>query len=200
MESNTKIPKSRNYAVDLLRIIAMYMVCMIHVNLFTEAHVKTAIIPGKEYFFYVGTWTESVGLIGVNIYALITGYVCLNSKWRFSRYLELWMQVAFYTIGLLFIGLLLSHFGFLSWVPSQKYIAIILLKLSVGSTYWYFVAYSALFLIIPFINTLLSSLCQKNYLLMLGALMLVLPCANILQSGTIYSSGYNVTCTQQAPI
>ena len=193
MEATKRATKERNYAIDLLRIIAMYMVCMIHINLFTKAHMETAIVPGKEYFFTFGLWTESVGFIGVNLYALITGYVCLHSKWRLSRYLELWGQVAFYTICLLGIGLLLSHFGILPWDISKKSIAKILLRLPAGSTYWYFAAYSALFLLIPFINKLLLSLSQRNYLLMLGALMLVIPCANVLQADTMYVGGYNAT-------
>ena len=193
MVAKTTEREARNYAVDLLRILAMYMICMIHINLFTNAHVESAIIPGKEYFFYFGTWSESLGYIGVNLYALITGYVCVNSRWRLARYLELWSQVAFYTICLLLIGLLLSHIGILPWEISKKTIAKLLQKLPVGSTYWYFAAYSALFLIIPFINKLLFSLRQREYLLMLGALMLILPCANILQAGTMYSSGYNAT-------
>lgn len=193
MAAVPNVSKERNYAIDLLRIIAMYMVCMIHINLFTEAHIKSAIIPSKEYFFYFGTWTESAGYIGVNLYALITGYVCLNSKWRLSRYLELWAQVAFYTIGLLIVGLLLDYFGIFPWKISIKSITKIILKLSCGSVYWYFSAYTALFFIIPFINKLFLSLRQREYLLMLGGGLLMLPCANILQSGTIYAGGYNVT-------
>lgn len=193
VETITVTTKSRNHAIDLLRIIAMFMVCMIHINLFTKAYDEAAIIPGKEYFFTVGLWTETVGYIGVNVYALITGYVCLHSKWRLSRYLELWGQVAFYTIGLLVVGLLLSHFGILPWDITKKYIAKILLRLPAGNTYWYFAAYSALFLIIPFINKLLLSLRQREHLLLLGALMLVLPCVNILQPNNVYLSGYNAT-------
>ena len=146
------IEKERNYGIELLRIIAMFMVCMIHVNLFTSALNVSLVDTGKEYFYLVGVWTESVGYIGVNLYALITGYVCLNSKWRLSRYIELWAQVAYYSIGLLLLGLFLSYLNVLSWDVGRRYVLNILIKLPLGSTYWYFVAYSALFLITPFLN------------------------------------------------
>ncbi|MBR4310991.1 MAG: hypothetical protein IKT79_08170, partial [Akkermansia sp.] len=63
----------RNQGIDFLRIIAMLMVCIIHINLFTEGHKE--LIPGKECFYYVSTWSETMGFIGVNLYAMITGYV-----------------------------------------------------------------------------------------------------------------------------
>ena len=36
----------RNQGIDFLRIIAMLMVCIIHINLFTGGHKE--LIPGKE--------------------------------------------------------------------------------------------------------------------------------------------------------
>ena len=168
----------------------MFMVCMIHINYVAHAY---SIIPGKELFFYLSTWTESVGYIGVNLYAIITGYVCLNSKWRLSRYIELWMQVAFYTIGILAFGLLLSHFGVLPWDISWKSVWKILLQLPCGSSYWYFSAYSALFFIMPFLNKILVQLKQREYILLLGSLLVLILCANILNRHTLYAGGYNVT-------
>lgn len=188
----TVATKERNCGIDLLRIIAMFMVCMIHMNLFTSAISPANYIPGREYFYYVGIWTESVGFVGVNLYALITGYVCLNSRWRLSRYIELWVQVAYYSIGLLIIGLLLSHYSVLPWEISWKKVLIILIKLPLGSTYWYFVAYSALFLIMPFLNKFLQMLQQREYILLLGGCLLIIPCSNVVNPGELYASGYNV--------
>lgn len=193
MKSEQEVRKERNYAIDLLRIIAMYMVCMIHINLFTGAHAIVAIIPGKEYIFYVGTLTESIGFIGVNLYAIITGYVCLNSKWRFSRYLELWGQVAFYTIVLLYTGWILYRFGVLGVGIDGDFIARNIRLLFMGSSYWYFTAYTALFLLMPFLNKLLLSLGQREYVLMLCVLLLLIPCANTQRGIYLFGSGYNVT-------
>ncbi len=168
----------------------MFMVCMIHVNLFTRSIDRASIVPGKEYFFYIGVWTESVGIIGVNLYALITGYVCLYSRWRVARYVELWAQVAFYSMGLLGVGLLLSRYTHLSWEYSWKDL---LLMTLLGSTYWYFAAYSALFLVMPFLNKLLRNLRQREYLLLLGGILLVIPIINKWQAPILYRMGYNVT-------
>jgi len=189
-----RVEKERNYGIDLLRIIAMFMVCMIHVNLFTFALDASLVGTGKEYFYHVGVWTESVGFIGVNLYALITGYVCLNSTWRLSRYIELWAQVAYYSIGLLILGLLLSYFDILSWNVGWRYVLKILIKLPLGSTYWYFAAYSALFLIMPFMNRVLQNLGKREYILLLAGLLLLIPCANVVSSSVLYGSGYNFVC------
>lgn len=191
MSEHVGVVKERNYGIDLLRIIAMFMVCMIHVNSYASVLVK--IVPGKEYFYYFGTWTESVAFIGVNLYALITGYLCLNSRWRIARYVELWGQVAFYSIGLLVLAMIFLYFGVISWNVSFKYVLIFLIKLFLGSSYWYFAAYSALFFIIPFLNEVLMRLKQREYVLMLGGLLVIILCANCLQVSQMYGGGYNVT-------
>lgn len=181
----------RNYGIDLLRIIAMIMVCMIHINLFSKAH--TELVEGHEYFYYFGTWTEAVGYIGVNLYALITGYVCVQSSWKFSRYVRLWCLVSFYAIGLLAVGGILSHYGLLPWEITLKRFLRIILQLGCGSSYWYFAAYTGLFFLMPFINPVLRQARQGILLLLVVVLLGLIPMWNILSSSTMYEEGYNMT-------
>lgn len=185
------VSNERRLGIDLLRIIAMMMVCIIHINLFTKAHCE--VIEGREYFYYFGTWTETLGYIGVNLYALITGYVCVQGNWKFSRYVRLWFLVAFYTIGLLALGCSLSYAGILPWEISLKGIIKIFVKLGFGSTYWYFAAYTGLFFLVPFINPILKQARQGLLLLLLCVLLILLPIGNALNSSCIYSGGYNMT-------
>lgn len=187
----TPTTEKRHYGIDLLRVVAMYMVCMIHINFFCKAHSE--LIPGKEYFYYFGIWTESLGYIGVNLYAMITGYVCLQGKWKFNRYLRLWVEVCFYTLGLLLVGIILSYYHILPWEISFKRIIRIIVTLPFGSTYWYFSSYTAVFLLIPFINKLLLQLEQKQYLYLLSIVLVLIPIANVLVGPTLYGSGYNAT-------
>lgn len=189
MSDNLK--NERNYGIDLLRITAMIMVCIIHINLFAKAH--TELIEGREYFYYFGTWTETVGYIGVNLYALITGYVCVQSSWKFSRYVRLWCLVAFYTIGLLALGGILSLSGVLPWEITVKRGLRIILRLCCGSSYWYFAAYTGLFFLMPFINPVLRQAKQGILLLLVAVLLGMIPIWNILSASTMYSGGYNMT-------
>lgn len=180
----------RNYGVDALRIVAMLMVCLIHMNLFTKAHFE--LVPTKEYFYYFGIWTETVGMIGVNLYAMITGYVCVMSSWRYSRYVRLWVLVAFYTVLLFAIGYVLSFTGVLPCPYGIVQIARKICRLGFGSTYWYFAVYTGLFFIIPFLNQGLQRLSREKFSLLVLVLVVLLPIINFRAGDIIYSGGYNM--------
>lgn len=179
----------RNYGIDAMRIIAMYMICMIHINAFSDTH--TRLVSGHETLFYFSTFTESVGLIGVNIYAMITGFVSVKSQWKLQRYIILWIQVAFYTIFVYLFALILNNFGVLPIVSCGDIIKS-LLKLPFGSTYWYFIAYTGLFFLIPFLNKPLLGLTKRKYVCLLVVLFGFLVLVNLVNNSEIYKGGYNL--------
>lgn len=187
---NVRPVSVRNYGIDALRIVAMLMVCVIHMNLFTKAHFE--VVPKKEYFYYFGIWTEAVGMIGVNLYAMITGYVCVMSSWRYSRYVRLWVLVAFYTVLLFAIGYALSLAGVLPYSIGVGKMAKLILCLGFGSSYWYFAAYTGLFFIIPFLNQGLQRLSREKFTLLGLVLVVLLPIINLRGGDVIYSGGYNM--------
>ena len=168
----------------------MLMVCVIHVNLFTKAH--TQIIPGKEYYYYFGIWSETVGLIGVNLYAMITGYVCILGSWRYARYVRLWVLVAFYTLVMYAVGYALASKGVIPWNAEWREIVKKVILLFAGSSYWYFAAYTGLFFLIPFINEGLKKIDKSRYRCLLLVLGILLPCMNSRSAGVLYASGYNM--------
>ncbi len=180
-------PASRNYGIDLLRMVSMLMICVIHMNMFSLAHLKK--IPTHEFVYYFANWTESVGIIGVNLYALITGYVCIQSKWRFSRYCRLWVLVAFYTVVIALVGWVLYKNGVVN-IPS--YILHYGKTLFFGSTYWYFAAYTGLFFLMPALNAALLNLPRDKYNYLVLALVIVLPFLNKGTSGVLMHAGYNM--------
>lgn len=189
MRTNEKA--QRNDGIDLLRIIAMLMVCLLHVNLWTKAHL--VLLQGKEYVYYFGIWTESLCFIGVNLYAIITGYVCIRSSWKPARYLMLWVQVAFYTLGLGVIFIVFSRLGVYPDEVSVRHLIGIGKLLFVGSGYWYFAAYTALFLLLPFVNPLLLSLSRRKFTGLMLVLIVYLLLANVFQGSRFYDHGYNMT-------
>lgn len=188
MNSKQTIKKERIYGIDLLRIIAMLMVCIIHVNLFNPANSKS-LAPSASIFYY-NYYIECVGFIGVNLYAMITGYVCIESSWKPSRYLKLWLHVAFYTLALsaIFYVITISQI-YPCWGIRDSIKATF--KLFFGSVYWYFAAYSVLFFLIPFINIALNNLTKKHYALLLIFTCIILPLANLYNGSEIYRDGYN---------
>ncbi len=179
--------KERHYGIDLLRIVAMLMVCILHCNLHRGYNL---IDPHAEPVSWL-TWhlSEALCIIAVNLYAMITGYVCILSPWRISRYLALWLQGTFYIIG---FYALVPIAGALGYAPGQNSISImtnILWNLLFGP-YWYFNAYTILFFVMPFLNKLLLQLEPRTYIQLMLVLFLLFPCLNIFSIG-VYNDGYD---------
>lgn len=139
----------RNSGVDLLRIISMIMIVILHLlghgGILKEYDVFTA----GHYL----TWVlEIIAYCAVNCYALISGYVGINSKFRYSNLLSLCINVVFYTL------IITSLFGIFSpgSVNAQTF------KKAVFpyayNVYWYFAAYFCMYFFIPFFNHLINTL------------------------------------------
>ena len=179
----------RHLGIDLLRIIAMVMVCTLHGNMFTGGLYKH---PGHVEFQFMSSLTEAVSFIGVNVYALIAGYMMVNARWKLSRYLTLWLQVAFYVIVIVLLSWGLSAVGV--W-PADKvdyeYDSYNMLLLFFGSENWYFASYTVLYFLLPFVNPLLQNLGQRRHAMLVLLLCVVLPVVNIFSADYVYADGYN---------
>lgn len=169
----------------------MLMICILHVNLWTN--VCAGKVLGNEVPYYFCTWLESLCFIGVNVFGIITGYVYINAEWKLSRYLALWFQVAFYTVSLAILAAVLQMAGICPVSIGGKEIMKMMMTLPFGSSYWYFAAYTALFLCIPHLNSLLRNLSQSKFLNLLCVIAVILPVLTFFQRHTIYGTGYNFT-------
>lgn len=96
MEKYTSIKQSgRHYGLDLLRIISMFMIVITHV--LGKGGLRSS-VEGHADSYFIVTWIIQVLVYGaVNCYALISGYVGINSRYRYSKLLSIWAQVFFYT-------------------------------------------------------------------------------------------------------
>lgn len=113
---------------------------------------------------YEAAWTmELMAYCAVNCYALISGYVGLNSRVRLSNLFLLWGQVVFISVTSLAI------FACLGMDITGSNLLHACLPVASG-TYWYFSAYFCLYLLTPFINKLIQEMNGKA----LGSLVLIL--------------------------
>lgn len=92
----------------------------------------------------------------VDCFALITGYIYFDMKFKYSRIINLWLTVLFYTVSITLVALIFS--------PSDVGVLdIIRMFLPImGSWYWYFMAYFGMFFLIPFINIFLRQVSKDN--------------------------------------
>lgn len=148
------IDDKRNYGIDALRIFAMYMIVIIHL-------LNKGKVLNWEYSslaMLTNTFLYSMVLCCVNCYALISGYVGykIDSKYNFTSYINLWFQVVFYGIVIVFIlkatGLVEVHIkDFLeALLPVTR------------NQYWYFTAYTGIFFVAPIINKAVECMQVKS--------------------------------------
>lgn len=150
MENNTK---RRNYGMDIFKIFSMFMVVAVH--------VMDGIVPGCQSGTtneYVAKFIQTFFFFAVNCFALSSGYIQWNIKYKFNRIVRLWMPVFFYSVSITILFLIFS--------PGLCSKGTILLNFFplLSSRYWYFTSYVILFLFIPYINKLIQSITKEQHM------------------------------------
>lgn len=144
--------EKRNYGIDALRIIAMFYVIILHC-LNQGGLLKATIGIVKQHNF--STLLNICAYPAVDIFALISGYVAyknMDKPTKYSRYIDLWMQVVFY-------GLLI--YGVFNIIMPQSIIYkdfITAIFPVTNKLYWYFTAYTGLFILIPYLNKAIKNM------------------------------------------
>ena len=159
----TQVPyinnKERNSSVELLRIIAMFLIVQSHF----AVHGYMALLDGSlsavdNSFNRFLITAMTTGNIGNGLFMLITGYFMSTSKeFKKSRLVRIFIQVLLYS--LLCYVVYTCVFG--DYVFNLKDIFVAITPLS-HDTYWYFSSYVLILLFYPFINILTNELNQKK--------------------------------------
>lgn len=141
--------------IDLLRIVSMFMILILHV--LGQGGILAATSPTDSAAHYNVAWLlEICAYCAVNCYALISGYVGIKSKFKFTNIIFLWLQVAFYTVSITLI------FSFVKpeAVTAQQYWAAFFPVMK--RAYWYFSAYFCMFFFIPVLNFLVNNMKKRE--------------------------------------
>lgn len=139
----------RNLGIDLLRMVCMFLVVLVHVLDYSR------ITTGSKLFsvnYDIAWFLNIASKCAVNCYALITGYVYVDAKFKISNIIQMWVQVLFYSVG---ITLLFRIFQ--PGVVGTRTLLTSVLPLTTDQ-YWYFTQYFCMFFFIPFFNHLLNTL------------------------------------------
>ena len=156
----TQIRKEeRNYGIDLLRIIAMYMVVVLHI-LGCGGILETCKKFSLNY--YVAWFLETAAYCAVDVFAMISGYVMVNTKFNGFKMIPLWLTVFFYSSIITILFKFVPSLSILHEVTKKELIEGIILPV-VSHQYWYFTAYFGMYFFIPFINKMIQNLEKKEY-------------------------------------
>ena len=142
-----------NYAVDMIRILAMYGIVCIHYLAHGGFLLHTAVLSTNwmlSWFLY------SFVQISVNVFVIISGYFLVkrnNFSWR--KVFKIWLEVAFYsvTISLLFYSNGQATFKdvLISFMPIKF------------TAYWFVPVYIALYILSPYLSKLGNALSLQEY-------------------------------------
>ena len=154
----------RNYGIDALRILSMFLVVMLH----TLGHggVLGALEPGSAH--YRAAWLlETAAYCAVNCFALVSGFVGLGSRFRLSAIAALWLQVVFYhaIFTLAWAGLRGDSFGLALLAKAFQPVK--------NNAYWYYTAYFGISFLIPLVNAAVEKLDRRSLILCAAGMVLL---------------------------
>lgn len=164
------VKKERNMGIELLRILAMFFVVLLHIL------GQGGVLEGTTLFSlnYELAWLlECAAYCAVNCYALISGYVGLDSRFKFTNILRLWLQAAFYTVALMLLFALFRPETVSLTVAVKSFLPFM------TTQYWYLTAYVGLFFFIPVLNAAVNSLPKRPLGLALCGLLILYSVLNV---------------------
>ena len=163
----SKPETKHSYGIDLLRIVAMFMIVAHHFSLHSGFFFDTN--PGNETLMQI---MALGGKTGVNIFVLITGYYS-TGKIRREKVVGLIGSTTFYSLVLTLIAAALGSVAF-----SKKLLMKAAFPWLLGDNYWFIVTYLELYLLTPILNKVGQDLdirtCEK-YLAVITCLLCIVP-------------------------
>ena len=178
--------KNRESNVELARIISMMMIIGLH---YLNADMG-GVLGNVEYGsinYLVAHLFESVFIVGVNIFVLITGYFLIDKEYvKVKNIINLYIIMIFYNIVFLVIGIWSGEVTF-----SIKECILSILPF-LGGRRWFVQTYILLYVISPFLNVMLRGLSKRGYRLLLFIEIIVVIWASFLPNSPINDNGYGI--------
>ena len=177
--------EQRNRGIDLLRMAAMWMVVILHI--LNKGGVLEAAAPlsaGRD----TARLLEIAAYCAVNCYGLISGYVGVGHRFRYSGTITLWLRAAFYTLGITAAFALLMQGSVNGDRVLRAFLPVLFRQ------YWYVTAYFGMCLFIPFFNLLLERLTRHQAKVLALSIVVVFSVLPTLRQKDVFltDNGYSV--------
>lgn len=154
--------KKRSSNIELLRILAMFLVLLVHANFFSLGAPTLDTIKQTPIFAFGSFFIQGISICCVNLFVLISGWFGIRPKLK--SFFQLLFQCLFFLIGIYvvmtIIGLTdVSFKGILKGIAGCFF----LLKWN-----WFIKAYICLYIIAPMINSYVDNVDKyhvRNFLI-----------------------------------
>ena len=148
--------REREYGIDVARIFAMFLVVLFHVVGLLSGYNGKGTVGGRI--------TAAFSICCVDLFTLISGYVGSASRFRYSKIVNLWIQVVFTGLVIVGGGTILGYFH-----PTLKDCGKVCLPFA-AHAYWYLNAYVFLYLLTPFLNAGLEKMSKGDLKRLVGVI------------------------------
>lgn len=177
--------KERQSNFELLRILSVVMVLVLHLDGgalgIPEPMGDIASLDARDWWRLI---VQSIAIIGVNCFTLISGYFGIKAHWRgFMRFA---FTCLFYSLGI-YLALVVA--GLIQWRWSDFADAAMALT---HTDLWYVRAYVALYLLSPMLNEAIKTLDRRRYMWALLSIVALNVYAGWLWGGTFNATGFSV--------
>ncbi len=156
------IQDNRNYGIDLLRLVSMFLVVLLH----TTGAVRKTADPGTPIYnmvYLLRTLTYPC----VDIFAIISGYVGWKHRLTVNGAAGTWLLVAWHTVLITAVTALLKP----EWLPEGAWKRAFLPVST--KEYWYVTAYFMMLLFIPLMQFILKRISTPLLWVWVGSFLFV---------------------------
>lgn len=161
--------KKRMVNIELLRVISMLMVVMLHY--LGKGDLLPSLTESMETAGYVAWFMESLCIVAVNVYMLISGYFLVESSFKLSRLCGLVFQVLFYS---LLVPVVLLCLGILQPDQISFYQLLQYVFPTLMEQYWFVTAYVLMYLLSPFLASAVHHMSKRKLQITLALLLSVM--------------------------
>lgn len=185
MEMSKLYVDRRNYGIDLLRIVSMIYVVILH-SLGAGGVLKSSALESSQ--FAIAWFLEIWAYCAVNMFGIISGYVGYTDapkRTKYSSYIIMWLQIVFYGVAITVMFNIID-----SNIVSSSDLLDMFFPVS-NNLYWYFTAYTALFMIMPILNAAIRALPDKQLKIILLGIFIIYVCYDNIFHRFGMESGYS---------
>lgn len=143
----------RQSGIELLRLVAMFMVLLLHANYISFGSPSAEDVHNHLFSSFGRILAEQLCIVAVNVYVLISGWFGIKPKT--SSFIGLLTQIFTYS----FIILL----GWIIYEKPKLHFYDLAEVLVIGKQYWFVVSYLLLYLISPILNSFATTTPKETY-------------------------------------
>ncbi len=181
--------EERQSNIELLRIILIMFILALHyLNGTYGGALNIKNISNAENNYYIVRILESLFIVAVNCFILITGYFSYKqTKIKVKKVIDLLIIVCFYNVLIYIISIITKITAF-----NKETFQTFLATFYKGGM-WFIDIYIILYLLIPFINIVINKLSKKNMKILILILFIAFSLyPTFLANTTINDAGYGI--------